>query len=399
MNLSQAVLNPQGLWERLPKPIRETLSFVRYPTRSAGHNVWRVVVLGGAIAAIGFAHHLTPIELINLHNIYQRLYYLPIFAAAYWFGFGGALAASLLSAVSYLPHILIDWRHMRGVHDEYLAAQYAEIIMFQVVAFVVGLLAQSELRLRERQENTSRELADAYRELRESFQHLSRADRLSSLGELSAGIAHEIKNPLASIRGSLEIVGAEFPQGHPKREFIQIMEKELHQLNRIVSEFLDFSRVPRPVRAPCDIREVIDSLKVLCSKEAARNSVELRVSFAETLPELNLDASQVQQALLNVVLNGIQAMPRGGRLDVALTRSNEGVRIEIRDQGAGVAPDQRTRIFDPFFTTKARGTGLGLPIAQKLIRAQGGDIRLREDDPGPGALFVIELPSGGNGDE
>jgi signal transduction histidine kinase len=283
---------------------------------------------------------------------------------------------------------------MRGIHDEYLAAQYAELIMFQVVAFVVGLLAQSEHRLRHRQERTSRELADAYRELRESFQHLSRADRLSSLGELSAGVAHEIKNPLASLKGSLEILAAEFPPGHAKREFVEIMEKELQQLNGIVTEFLYFARAPRPVRMPCDIREVIGSLTVLCSKEAARHSVELAVSSPKTLPELNLDASQVQQALLNVVLNGIQAMPGGGRLEVKLMLSNGGVHIEIRDQGPGVPPDQRTRIFDPFFTTKARGTGLGLPIAQKLIRAQGGDIRLRDAHEGPGAVFVIELPSG-----
>ncbi len=394
MNLSQALVNPKALWERLPKPVREALSFVRYPTRSASQNVWRVLVLGGAIAATGIAHHLTPIELVNLHNLYQRLYYLPIFAAAYWFGFGGAIAASVLSAMSYLPHILIDWRRMRGIHDEYLAAQYAEIIMFQVVGFVVGLLAQSEHRLRQRQERTSRELADAYRELRESFQHLSRADRLSSLGELSAGVAHEIKNPLASLKGSLEILAAEFPPGHPKREFVEIMEKELQQLNGIATEFLYFARAPRPVRAPCDIREVIGSLTVLCSKEAARHSVELAVSSPKTLPELHLDASQVQQALLNVVLNGIQAMPGGGRLEVKLTRSNGGVDIEIRDQGPGVPPDQRTRIFDPFFTTKARGTGLGLPIAQKLIRAQGGDIRLRDEHDGRGAVFVIELATG-----
>jgi signal transduction histidine kinase len=283
---------------------------------------------------------------------------------------------------------------MRGLHDEYLGAQYAELIMFQVVAFVVGLLAQSEHRLRQRQQRTSQELAAAYQELRESFEHLRRADRLSSLGELSAGIAHEIKNPLASIKGSLEILADDFPVGHAKREFVEIMSQELHQLNTIVSEFLDFARSPRPVSAACDIREVVGSLKVLCSKEAVRHSVELAVYVPETLPELNLDASQVQQALLNVVLNGIQAMPRGGRLDIVLARSNGGVRVEIRDQGPGIPLDQRARIFDPFFTTKARGTGLGLPIAQKLIRAQGGEIRLGEGLQGPGAVFVIELPSG-----
>jgi signal transduction histidine kinase len=260
----------------------------------------------------------------------------------------------VLSALSYLPHISIDWRHMRGVHDEYLAAQYAELVMFQVVAIVVGLLTQSELRLRERQEKTSRELAAAYQELRESLQHLSRADRLSSLGELSTGIAHEIKNPLASIQGALEIVAAELPPGHAKREFVEIMEKELQQLNRMVTEFLDFARVPRPVRAPCDIRDVIGPLKVLCSKEAARHSVELAVSSPETLPELNLDASQVQQALLNVVLNGIQAMPGGGRLDVALGRSDaSGVEVSAGITGP-VQPRRAPRA--PSRSRRPRGT-------------------------------------------
>ncbi|HSF15055.1 MAG TPA: ATP-binding protein [Vicinamibacteria bacterium] len=347
-----------------------------------------------ALVSASLLHYWTPIDFAILHNVYQRLYYLPIIAAAFWFGLRGAVVTSLLAASSYLPHILVDWREVRGVHDEYLASQYAELILFQVVAVVVGLLTESARRLRERQERTSTELADAYEKLRDSFEHLQRADKLSSLGELSAGIAHEIKNPLASIKGSLEILASEFPPRHPKREFVDIMERELEQLNRIVTEFLDFARTPRPVKALCDIREVASSVRVLCSQEAARHSVDLSVDAPETLPELNVDASQVQQALLNVVLNGIQAMAKGGRLSVSLARSSKGVGIEIRDEGPGIPRDDRTRIFDPFFTTKARGTGLGLPIAQKLIRAQGGDIRLLEEPARQGAAFVIDLPAG-----
>jgi len=383
-------LESRPIGEQAAKPFREKLSFAGGSTRQS---FWRAVAIVAAIGLIATAHRLTPIEHSALHNIYQRLYYLPIFAGAYWFGFGGAMTASVLSAASYLPHVLVDWQAMRGVHDEYLEAQYAEIVMFQVVAFVVGLLAQSEHRLRQRQQRTSRQLAEAYRELQESFEHLRRADRLSSLGELSAGIAHEIKNPLASIKGSLEILAEDFPLGHAKREFVDIMGRELHQLDTIVTEFLDFARASRPVKALCDIREVIASLKVLCSKEAVRHSVELTVTAPDSLPELELDASQVQQALLNVVLNGIQAMSKGGRLDVVLAETNRGVRIEIRDQGPGIPPADRERIFDPFFTTKARGTGLGLSIARKLIRAQGGEIFLDDQHDGPGAVFAIDLPS------
>ncbi|HXV60582.1 MAG TPA: ATP-binding protein [Vicinamibacteria bacterium] len=380
--------------ERLTKRAREALSVTGLPSWGSAHALWRLTFVGGAIAATTIAHFVTPVEVFVLHNIFQRLYYVPIFAAAYWFGLPGAMAASIVSAASYLPHIVLDWGAMEGAHDEYLQAQYAELVMFQVVAFIAGQLARSEHRLRETQQRTSRELAGAYQKLRESFEHLKRADKLSSLGELSAGIAHEIKNPLASIKGSLEILASEFPLQHPKREFVDIMEKELEQLNRIVTEFLDFARTPRPVKALCDLRELASSVRVLCSQEAARHSVDLSVAAPATLPEVNVDASQVQQALLNVVLNGIQAMPKGGRLGVNLACSNGGIQMEIRDEGPGVRRDDRTRIFDPFFTTKARGTGLGLPIARKLIRAQGGDIRLLEESGQQGAAFVIDLPAG-----
>jgi two-component system sensor histidine kinase HydH len=357
-----------------------------------GKTLGKLAAIAVALVGTSVLHYSTPIESIILHNVYQRLYYFPIIAAAFWFGFRGAIVTSLRAALSYFPHILFDWKEVRGVHDEYLASQYAELILFQVVAVVVGLLTESERHLRERQERTSAELADAYKKLQESFEHVRRADRLSALGELSAGVAHEIKNPLASIKGSLEIVASDFPRGHAKREFVEIIEKEIGQLNKLVTEFLYFARAPAPTHAPCDIREVIASLKVLCSREASTHSVELVIADGESLPEIDVDAAQVQQALLNVVLNGIQAMPKGGRLAISATRENDGISVEIRDEGPGIAPEQRSRIFDPFYTTKARGTGLGLAIAQKLIAAQGGDIHVH-DERGPGTAFIVTFPA------
>jgi len=380
------------------KPRTHPLGAFRLRDLRRGKAIWQLAAISAALVGTSLLHYWTPIEFIIRHNLYQRLYYLPIIAAAFWFGFRGAIVTSLLAALSYLPHILVDWREMRGLHDEYLAAQYAEVILFQVVAVVVGLLTESERRLRERQERTSAELVDAYERLQESFEHVRRADQLSALGELSAGIAHEIKNPLASIKGSLEIVASDFPRGHAKREFIEIIEKELGQLNKLVTEFLDFARSPAPAQAPCDIREVIESLKVLCSREVTTHSVELVISSADMLPEVEVDAAQVQQALLNVVLNGIQAMPKGGRLTITSAREGGSIHVEIRDEGPGIAPEHKPRIFDPFFTTKARGTGLGLAIAKKLIRAQGGDIYVLDED-GPGTTFVVTFPARSEADD
>ncbi|GMR22676.1 MAG: ATP-binding protein [Acidobacteriota bacterium] len=359
----------------------------------------RVGLIAGIVAVTTVLHHITPVDIFALHNLYQRLYYIPIFLAAYWFGFRAAIVTSVVSAASYLPHILFDWHVLTGLHDEYLQAQYVELVMFQVVAVVVGALAESGHRLTAQQERTAEELAEAYRSLQESFDQLRRADRMTALGELSAGLAHEIRNPLASIKASLEILVPEFPPGHKKREFVEIAKKQIGQLDRIVGEFLNFARTPRPVREPCDIRDVASSLKILCSKEASRQGVEIAIDASDRVPELELDASQVQQALLNVVLNGVQAMPAGGRLEISTRDSGDCVLIRVRDEGPGIAAEDRDNIFEPFFTTKARGTGLGLALARKLIEAQGGRMRLEENPPNTGSSFLIELPYEIEGDD
>jgi two-component system sensor histidine kinase HydH len=282
-------------------------------------------------------------------------------------------------------------------HLPYQETQYAELLMFVVVGLVVGTLVEAERRQRERQERTSRELAEAYRELQESFDQLQRADRLSALGRLSAGLAHEIKNPLASVSGSVDILASEFPAGHPKSEFIEIIQKELGRLNKVLTEFLQFARTPKPHREACDLREVVDSIVMLCSQEASRQGVHIQVSYPDDLPEISVDTAQIQQALLNIVLNAVQAMDSGGQLTVALENNSRGLRIEIHDTGPGIPDEHRSQIFDPFFTTKDRGTGLGMSIAHKLIHGHNGDIRLL-DNAGPGATFIIDLPAGRTGD-
>lgn len=340
----------------------------------------RLAILAAAILLITVAHYVTPIEESFLHNVYQRLYYLPILAGAYWFGVRGALVVALVSAASYLPHIVTDW------HDRvaYRQAQYAELLMFQVVALVVGTLAEHEKRQR-------RELADAYQRLQESFEQLRRADRLSALGQLSAGLAHEIKNPLASMKGSLDIIAGDFPVGHEKREFLEIFKKELDRLNGVLTEFLQFARPPRPDRQPCRIEDVLESIRIVCSNEAGRAGVEIALACDNELPEISADAGQLQQAFLNIVLNGIQAMPHGGRLGIDAHRRDGRLEVTVSDEGPGIPAADRNHVFDPFFTTKERGTGLGLPIAHNLIRGHGGDIRI-EDRARGGLQFVVSLP-------
>jgi len=197
------------------------------------------------------------------------------------------------------------------------------------------------------------------------------------------------------MKGSLEILHDEFPEGHDKREFLEILKKEIDRLNGVLNEFLQFARPPRPERQPCDVSEVLESIRVLCSNEASRAGVSIAVSSAEGVPEIRADAGQLQQALLNVVLNGIQAMPSGGHLAVSLAHQNGELEVRVTDAGGGVPEGDRGRVFDPFFTTKDRGTGLGLPIAHQLVQGHGGDIRIENAEP-RGASFVVTLPLHGD---
>lgn len=242
----------------------------------------RILIIGASIAIVTTAHCTTPLDRVPLHVIYQRLYYLPILAGAFWFGRKGALLTSALSAASYFPHVVTDWSQ----YTVYRETQYAELVMFQVVGIVVVTLVEGEKRQREKQKLPARELAGAYRQLQESFDQLQRADRLSALGQLSAGLAHEIKNPLASLRGSLEILASDFPEGHRKREFIEIVQKELRRLNNVLSKFLQFARTPKPDRHLCNLREVVDSIQTLCSNEASRQGVDIQTSYADDLPDI-----------------------------------------------------------------------------------------------------------------
>ena len=170
------------------------------------------------------------------------------------------------------------------------------------------------------------------------------------------------------------------------------MNKELGQLEHIVNEFLQFARTPKPVRQPCDLSEVAVSVKTLCSKEASDHNVTIDIESPENLSEVRVDAPQLQQAILNVVLNAIQAMPAGGLIRIQLETGDDRVIVRVRDQGPGIPDDARTRLFEPFFTTRARGTGLGLALAKKLVEAQGGDIRVEDPPKSLGACFIITLP-------
>jgi two-component system, NtrC family, sensor histidine kinase HydH len=234
------------------------------------------------------------------------------------------------------------------------------------------------------------------------YQQMKERDRLAALGEMSAGLAHEIRNPLAAIKGAIQYID---PRKLPAedREFLEIIVEEVDRLNTVVSQFLDYSRPLRPSLVPTDVNEVVTrTFKLLQAEVPAGVTLELRL--AEWVPRVAGDAEQLKQVFLNLALNAFQAMPRGGALTVTTRASRDEaafwrdggrrydlVEIAFQDSGPGIPDDARESIFVPFYTTKEKGTGLGLAICQRIIKAHQGTIVVRSA-PGQGAEFVISLP-------
>lgn len=344
------------------------------------------------ILIISLFHYGTATESRYLHEIYQRVYYIPILLAAYWYGPVLGIVSALLTSSIYAYHIHHDWAQF----PVYSFNQYAEIVLYHVIALTIGVIASKDRKHRRALEQTSRELAAAHEELQRSFEHLKRADRLASLGQLSASIAHEIRNPLGSIKGAAEILEDRLLDEDVKQEFIGVIKEETTRLNAIVNSFLEFARPRRPLVEPSSVNDLIDSTLALLENQAERSRVRISRKLKDSLPLINLDPDQIRQVLLNVMLNGIEAMPEGGVLEVRseIDRRQGAVVIEISDTGEGLEDAELDHVFDPFFTTKPQGTGLGLSISFQVMENHGGKILARRNLD-RGLTLRIELPLGG----
>jgi two-component system NtrC family sensor kinase len=228
------------------------------------------------------------------------------------------------------------------------------------------------------------------------FQQLERADRLASIGEMAAGIAHEIKNPLAGISAAISIIKDDLDESDPRAEILSEVLQQVQRLDKTVNDLLFFGKPSMPEFACIDLNGIISKTLNFASQHRSVANIEKRLELAPDLPPVYADAKQMQQVFLNVILNAFQAMPGGGTLTITTGRAagqtRDLVKIEVADTGSGIPSQVLEKIFTPFFTTKAQGTGLGLPICSKLIHLHNGEIRVDSDDT-HGTVFTIELPA------
>jgi signal transduction histidine kinase len=219
-------------------------------------------------------------------------------------------------------------------------------------------------------------------------------ERLSALGNLAAAVAHEIRNPLNAISMGLQRLKKEFQPTDEREDYshlTELMLGEVHRLNSIVEQFLSLAR-PVEIKAEAlPVQEILKELAALEESHAAQSNVRIQVIAAPHLPALNADPGHVTQVLLNLMLNGLQAMPHGGTLTLEAKASSGNLLIAVTDTGTGIAPENLSRIFEPYFTTKAQGSGLGLAISRRIIEAHGGTLTVA-NELGGGCRFEISLP-------
>jgi len=224
----------------------------------------------------------------------------------------------------------------------------------------------------------------------EMEQRLREQDRLAVVGRLAAQVAHEIKNPLAGIRGACEIMMGRLADTR-MHEIAEEVVRQIDRLNRSVEDLLQFSRPTRTAQVPTDLHELIESVLGMVLRDARAGSLQVERAYAEAVPAIPLDAAQIQQVLYNVLLNACQAMNYSGRLSVATYLRDSSIVVRVRDSGPGIPEGVGESIFEPFYTTRTEGTGLGLAIVRKIVQAHRGTIEAGSA-PGGGAEFLIALP-------
>ena len=267
------------------------------------------------------------------------------------------------------------------------------------VAMLVGLACLLALYYAQRARESRRRQRRAEGEIRRLEEEIRRKEKLAAVGTLAAGVAHEIRNPLSSIKGYATYFGMRFPEGSEDRKAAGVMVREVERLNRVISELIGLSRPSdvRPVAAP--LEDSVAHVLRLIAQDAEKRGVRLVNSLPAALPPARMDPDRLGQALLNICLNALDAMPDGGTLTLGCTVEKQHLVLSVTDTGQGIAPENLNHIFDPYFTTKGHGTGLGLATVHKIVEALEGEVYVQSrqataDTPGR-TTFFIRLPQAG----
>ena len=352
------------------------------PPRSLRHHA----IVGSMLAALSVLHFASDVHAMAVHDLLFKATFVPLILAGLWFRPRVALTWSVLTSAVYLWHVFGDLAH-HG-HD---TLWVGDIALYNVVTAVTAVLSRRRAEAFDQARRDAAKLEENARSLLRAETTLRRGERLRAIGELAAGMAHEIRNPLGGIRGAAEVLRRGDATPEVTTEFWGLLDTEVTRLDDVVANFLRFARPPKPALSVVSVRDTTAAVLLLLSPEAKFRRITLRNDVGSDFV-VKADESLLRQVLLNLALNSVQAQPHGGLVRVEAQRDDGEVTVSVSDSGAGVPEQLRESLFDAYVTSRAEGTGLGLAVAARLVSTMGGTLVLA-DTGEQGSTFRFTLPS------
>lgn len=326
----------------------------------------------------------------GISTSYFVVLYLPVIAAATNFGLLGAALGAIAAVAEYVSFILfLD-------PDQVILAEAARevflrALFFPVVGFLTYQLAQASREETHKAQAAAEKLAEANRSLKEAEAQVRRTERVAALGQLTAGLAHELRNPMGTNKTSAEMLARQVGQENDiAREMAGYIKEEVDRTNSLITRFLEFARPQHMRLEPGDVHSMLDRAIARFEKLGAAGISVIR-NYSPDVPPVNFDSELLEQVVLNLITNAAQASRPGGVVTVKTRVAEQAVEIAVIDTGSGIDPKNLENIFNPFFTTKAEGVGLGLAICSKIVNEHGGIIDV-ESTLGEGSVFRVYLP-------
>lgn len=328
----------------------------------------------------------------GVNSSFYLVLLLPVVSAATLFGVIGTVLFTMVACASYLSFLLmIDWDlYVLGPTQQHELA--LRVLLLAVIGYLTNTLAEANREQSKKYRAVAEQLAQANRNLQAAEAAMRRSERLAALGQLSAGLAHELRNPLGTIRASAEMLTKNLPaENEVAREMAGFISSEVDRTNSLVTRFLEFARPMNPRLSTADLTEVIDRAVSQLERNSPRYDVTVYKNYSPDVTPFAFDADLMERAIFNLILNAAQTTPPGGAITIKTRPADAGAEVAIIDRGAGIDSKHLENIFNPFFTTKPEGVGLGLAIVQKIVDGHGGKMSV-ESEPGKGSVFRVFLP-------
>ena len=335
---------------------------------------------------------------LGINSEYYPVYYLPVATAAIYFGTLGTLFWTAVTSLAYCSYLIPAIK----IEDYELTPEGATVLAIRILfiflaAILINRFATASKRQTLKYQEISETLEETNRQLRRAEADARRSERLAALGQMSAGLAHEIRNPLGVIKGSAEMLAQKVQNTNPlASELAGYIGAEVNRLNSLVARFLDFARPSHLDLRPQRVPEIVDRALEAVRNQFPQANVSIERHYADNVPEILLDGQLCEQVFVNLVTNAYQATDgRAARIEVGIapesSSGRSGVGVTVEDNGSGVSPELREQIFNPFFTSKKDGVGLGLSIVAKIVDDHRGWIKLESEDS-QGARFHVFFP-------